>query len=201
MQETGPNSGYFYNTSENSPHLGGNIVGGDPCTWTPTLWSWLIKKFNIKTVVDIGCGEGHTVKYFIDNGCSAYGLEGLSENLKNSVAPMIQWDITQGHLKASKVDLVWCCELVEHIDAKYIHCLMNTLTVGTIVAMTHALPGQEGYHHVNCQPASYWIKLMDAYGFDYLEADTIEARTYALPENRNFKLSWFSVSGLIFKRR
>lgn len=201
MKETSPNSGYFYSTSDSVPHLGGNIIGGDPCTRTPVLWDWLINTYNVKTVVDIGSGEGHTVKYFIEHGCSAYGIEGMEDNVARSVAPVIKWDITKGHLCASKVDLVWCCELVEHIDAKYIHCLMHTLTVGSIVAMTHAQPGQEGHHHVNCKPASYWIKLMDAYGFDYLEQDTLHARQLAQPEDKAFPLSWFSVTGLIFKRR
>ena len=33
--------------------------------------------------------------------------------------------------------------------------------------MTHAVPGQEGYHHVNCQLSEYWIKKLQSIGFEY----------------------------------
>jgi len=32
------------------------------------------------------------------------------------------------------------------------------------VIMTHAVVGQTGYHHVNCQNAPYWIAKMAEYG-------------------------------------
>lgn len=38
--------------------------------------------------------------------------------------------------------------------------------------MTHALPGQVGYHHVNCQPKEYWINLFAQRGFAYKEVET-----------------------------
>ena len=42
--------------SEDSSHLGGNIAGGDPASFYPGLWAWLVSEFKVKTVLDIGCG-------------------------------------------------------------------------------------------------------------------------------------------------
>ncbi len=46
-------------TMVNEGHVGGFIIEKDPATYTPHLWEYLCKKFNIKTVLDVGCGMGH----------------------------------------------------------------------------------------------------------------------------------------------
>jgi hypothetical protein len=54
---------------------------------------------------------------------------------------------------------------VEHIDSQFLGNLKTTFQAAKLVAMTHAAPGQEGWHHVNCQDAAYWIDRMDEFGF------------------------------------
>jgi hypothetical protein len=53
---------------------------------------------------------------------------------------------------------------------------MKTFEKCKVVAMTHAVPGQPGYHHVNCQPAEYWIKKLEGIGFKYNEELSLECR-------------------------
>src|SRR4051794_28051900 len=36
----------------------------------------------------------------------------------------------------------------------------RALANAAVVAMTHAVPGQAGHHHVDCQPPGYWIERM-----------------------------------------
>ena len=38
-----------YAIDENKPHLGGNFPNGDPATWCPSAWKFLIDKYQIKT--------------------------------------------------------------------------------------------------------------------------------------------------------
>ena len=45
-------------------HLGGNINEGDPYTYCPTVWNYLIDRFCIKSVMDLGSGRGHCANYF-----------------------------------------------------------------------------------------------------------------------------------------
>jgi 16S rRNA A1518/A1519 N6-dimethyltransferase RsmA/KsgA/DIM1 with predicted DNA glycosylase/AP lyase activity len=73
--------GYF--GVESQKHLGGYIIGGDSNTYAPEIWDWMINH-NIKSVIDVGCGEGHSTKYFYDNGCEVLGVEGGINAINNS---------------------------------------------------------------------------------------------------------------------
>ena len=42
-----------------------------------------------------------------------------------------------------------------------------------------AVPGQKGYHHVNCQPTSYWETHLAARGFRSSPEDTAEIQRLA----------------------
>jgi hypothetical protein len=62
--------------------------------------------------------------------------------------------------------------------------------------MTHALQGQEGYHHVNCQPASYWIALMGQRGFSV----ALYNDNYRAVAASGGGFNYFMKSGLLFLR-
>jgi 2-polyprenyl-3-methyl-5-hydroxy-6-metoxy-1,4-benzoquinol methylase len=172
------------------------MIGGDPNTYHPTLWSFLMERFSVRTVLDIGCGEGHCVKYFLDAGVEAAGIDGLSSNLDRAVAPVTLHDIRSGPF-TMPVDLVHCCEVVEHIEEQYLAELVGTLSNGRVIAMTHALPGQGGYHHVNCQPSSYWIEKLEGAGYRFLPQETEEGKS-RIRESGTW--TYFVQSGLIFER-
>jgi hypothetical protein len=160
-----------YVIDENNPHLGGNLEGGDASTWCPTAWNFIIEKFNIKSAMDIGAGLGHAAKWFSDQGLTTTAIEGLEYNVKNAVYPCVLHDLTTGPFIQS-VDFVNCIEVVEHIEEEYIDNLLTTLCQGKYLLMTHATPGQDGWHHVNCQPKEYWVNHLKARGFNLLNADS-----------------------------
>lgn len=146
------------------PHLGGNSVGIHKSTYCTKSWDFIIKKYNIKSVLDVGSGRGHAAKWFKENGLESIAIEGLKDNVKNAVYPSICIDLTkQSYI--TNVDLVNCIEVVEHIEEKYINNLLDTICCGKYIFMTHAVPGQDGHHHVNCQPKEYWIEYLESRGF------------------------------------
>lgn len=49
-------------------HLGGAFEQGDPLTNMLDVWGYLLVKFELKSVIDVGCGFGHTLKWFAENG-------------------------------------------------------------------------------------------------------------------------------------
>jgi hypothetical protein len=44
---------------ESEPHLGGNVKEGDPYTFCPQVWSYVIERFGIDSVLDLGSGVGN----------------------------------------------------------------------------------------------------------------------------------------------
>ena len=184
-------------------HLGGYIKGGDPQTFCPHLWRWAIEAFQVKSVLDVGCGEGHSTKFFKDSGCDILGIEGASKAVKDNVVPgdVKQHDFCKGaFLSSQKFDMVWCCEFVEHVEERYLQNILQTFALSEkIILMTHAdLRQKDGYHHVNCQESDYWIKKVEALGFVCHQKMTYEARIVSLEDYPG--VNHFSRSGLVFVR-
>ena len=174
-------------------HLGGNVIGGDPGTFEPHVWKWLVERYRPRDVLDLGCGEGHAASYFRSLGCNAIGMDGVKRNAVQLTVPVVVWDLTAGPFLISNIDMIWCCEVVEHIKDQYVENVVKSLSCGRYIAMTHATTN-DGYYHVNPQPSEYWISKMSDAGFDYLIDDTEESRRYGQG------LFWKN-TGLIFRRR
>ena len=134
------------------------------------------------------------MQWFWDHGVGAIGIDGLRANILNSVADnqLIWLDLTD-HPYRFAVDLVWCCEVVEHIEERYLNNLLWTLSNGRVIAMTHALPGQLGHHHVNLQPPEYWVRHICSYGYEVLDPEPFRK---LITGRKNY----FAQSGLIFRK-
>lgn len=154
----------------NQPHLGGFIHGGDGNTWCPEVWERLIADLEIKSVLDVGCGEGQSLEWFRERGLHAVGVDGSEAACVWSRHEIVQHDFTTGTYDAGEFDLCWCAEFVEHVDEIFTDNFLRTFRSCRFVAMTHAEPGQDGWHHVNCRTTKYWVELMERNGFRYCEA-------------------------------
>ena len=192
-----------------APHLGGWLEF-DGNSWTPWLWSFLIDTFKPVTALDVGCGRGHAARFFLDLGVDAYGIDGSAEARKMASIPQDRFflhDFTTGPAPmlwpVDRFDLVWSCEFVEHVEESFVDNVLDILSRGKVVAMTHATPGQDGWHHVNCQPRDYWVDKMNSIGYQLdVEATT---RSHAYPPEivaqDVLERSWWGRSGMIFARR
>jgi SAM-dependent methyltransferase len=162
----------------NKPHLGGNFIEINPSTYCPQAWKYLIDRFNIKSVLDVGSGRGHAAKWFAQQNLETYAIDGLEDNILNAVHPTVKVDLTETYFSKA-VDLVNCIEVVEHVDEKYLDNLLKTLCSGKYIFMTHGVPGQEGHHHVNCQPTEYWLNQLNQCGYIELTQESETIRTIA----------------------
>lgn len=186
-------------------HLGGYVKGGDVATWCPALWTWVVRKYGITSVLDIGCGEGHSTRFFQGLGCEVRGVEGCQEAIDDSVIRdrITQHDFCNGAYRPeAAVDMVWSCEFVEHVDEQYVHHIIDTFAnARKVILITHAGPDQVGgHHHVNLKPAEYWIHLIEGKGFKYSHALTRKTRTIALKDSYYDYPNHYSERGLAFVR-
>lgn len=179
--------------SEEHPHLGGNVNLGDPFTYSPKAWDYVISRFCIRSVLDLGCGVGNAAHYFHTKGLIVSAVDGLPENTRSEVFPVLRLDLTETHAQ-TRVDLVHCQEVVEHVEERYVENIVKSFQSGKYVFMTHALPNQGGYHHVNEKPKEYWVNLMTGYGFSLLEEDTNRVKQLAAQDGARY----LSESGLVF---
>jgi hypothetical protein len=177
-------------------HLGGNVKIGDPFTYCPSVWNYVIDRFMLDSVMDLGSGCGNAAAYFHRKGMKVVAVEGLETNINSSLFPAVKHDLTIGPV-CTHVDLVHCHEVVEHIEETFLDNLLSSLLCGKLILMTHALPGQFGHHHVNLQPPEYWIEKLKARDAILLMEDT--ARIRALAEKDG--APYMAKSGMIFMNR
>ena len=168
-------SGMF---NDATPHLGGNVREGDPFTYCPSVWDYVVDRFGIKSVLDLGCGLGYSSSYFFKKNIPVLAVDGLQENIDNSIYPAMICDLSKGRVN-TRVDLVHCHEVVEHIEEQYVDNLLASMACGKFILMTNATPGQGGHHHVNEQPTEYWIEKLAKYNCVYLKEDSARIKVLA----------------------
>lgn len=147
-------------------HLGGCLMDGDPLTFMPDIWIQLLETYEINSVLDIGCGPGKNLEWFQNKGLKVLGIEGWKEAIKHCKIPVIEHDYTKGGLEINdNYDLCICTEFVEHVEQQFEQNWFKTILSAKYVLLCHGLPGQNGYHHVNCQNSTYWIERFEQNGY------------------------------------
>lgn len=174
---------------EERPHLGGFITGGDPLSHYPALWEWFVDELDVQSVIDVGCGQSAALAYFWLRGCDVLGVDGIEQETE---WPFLCHDYAEGpYIPSEPFELAWSCEFVEHVEEQFMDNFLATFQCAEMVAMTHAIPGQGGYHHVNCQEKGYWIDALKSIGHRYDAYLTDRARVLA-------GQGYFAYTGLIF---
>jgi len=149
-------------------HLGGHF--GFTAMVTKTF-DYIKDKYNVRSVLDIGCGPAGMVEYANFKGIYAIGVDGDPDLEEKPY--VTKHDFTTGELTLDKTfDLVYSTEFVEHVEEVYVKNFMPLFQRGNYVFISAAAPGQSGHHHVNCKGKNYWINVFNEYGFEYLLTDS-----------------------------
>lgn len=170
-------------------HLGGHfnithVDSGALC--------YLKDTFNIKSMLDIGCGPGGMLQIANKYKISYTGIDG-DPKIPLKPPHFIRHDFTNKFNKHIKADLSWSVEFLEHVEEIYIPNFMELFQNTKITFCTAAPPNKEGYHHVNCKPIDYWIDIFEKFGLKYSEK-----HTRAIRKSSTMKREFVRTTGMVF---
>lgn len=177
-------------------HLGGHL--NKVHTDRDTLL-YLKEKYNIKTMIDIGCGPGDMIDIANLRGINAIGIDGdytLQEDWEAKNINVILHDFSVGPPTIEQqFDLGWSIEFLEHVEEKYLPNFMSVFQKCNYVICTAAPPGQKGHHHVNLQNPEYWHKKFSEYGFVYDEEETKHIKSIS-----GMRKPFIKMNGMFFRK-
>ena len=138
---------------------------------------WLKERFNIKTLLDVGCAYGSHVKLARSMEIDAIGVDG------DWTLPYYEYSKWNDYTLSSCSDLDdvydigWSIEFVEHIAKEYIDNYMHDFQkCKYLIISSYNEEVSGGVHHVNVNIQEDWIKLFTEYGFEYSEELTREMK-------------------------
>jgi len=170
-------------------HLGGH---GNICHTDEGILDYFIENHGVRSFIDIGCGTGEMALMAYEKGLRANCVDG-DDSIDRNIDCVIH-DFTEGSLKLAPHDLSWCVEFLEHVKDIFIHNFMSSFNSKFIV-VTHALPGKNGHHHVNCQYPDYWIRIFNGYGYKLDDELTQKIKSVS-----TMKREFIQNTGLCFRR-
>jgi hypothetical protein len=134
------------------------------------------------TLIDIGCGVGHYLKYIKSNSKKQINLIGIEPSLDKSAAAfdnIIAADITKPIVLSP--GNVMCLEVLEHIPKQYETAAVENIVINCnkYLFISWAAVGQPGDGHVNCKNINDVIKLFESHGFELEHNITAKLKTNA----------------------
>lgn len=137
----------------------------------------LLKKKNISSVYDLGCGEGKYTKIIVENGieCSAYDGNPNTPKITGGIGGILN---LAKPIDLPKVDCVLSLEVGEHIPKEYEQIFIDNICKlsSKMIILSWAIIGQKGTGHVNCQNNPYIIKQFENRGFRYNKEESVILR-------------------------
>jgi len=133
----------------------------------------IIKLLNLKSVVDIGCGQGIWLKEFSKYNTDIFGIDGTHIKERELVINrkfFKKTDLEKKFVIDKKFDIALCLEVAEHLEPSRAKSFVSDLTkVSDVVIFSAAIPFQGGFKHKNLQWQSYWKELFGLFNFNHYD--------------------------------
>lgn len=150
--------------------------------------------WGVKSVIDIGCGDGRYTKFLLDKGFDAEGYDGnpYTPEASGGVCGVLDFAIPQN---LRHYDLVLCLEVGEHVPQErelvFFHNIVNSQP--DYIILSWAVKGQKGFGHFNCRNNDYVIKRMRSFGYQWMVDESKALRATS-------SLRWFKKTLMVFKK-
>jgi len=178
-------------------HGGGTNIDIQALIYAKETW-------NVKSMIDIGCGTGGQVFEAAKLGMHAYGVDGTSDLPKSDNFQQVDYRINSSRFELD-FDLGWSVEFVEHVEEKCIPIFMKDFRKCKRVILTAAPPFWGGKNHVNEQSEIYWVNVFQQFGFDINLEETMAVRNASVTlmngQVRKPRQQFVKIRGLVFERK
>jgi hypothetical protein len=128
--------------------------------------------FGPNSLVDIGCGLGWFISWFLENRpdmpcLGLEGAEGAFEVMASDVRTRCIRRDLRDPVDVALTDYDWSVsiEVAEHIEEDYVLRYLGWITQTPNLLLTAAPPRQTGKGHVNLQPPAYWVDKLRYFGY------------------------------------
>lgn len=129
----------------------------------------LLDMFNIKSVLDVGCGRGAWLKIWGEYNVKIIGIDTKtdSSSLLVSSESFVSHDLSTAFDLGQQFSLVQCLEVAEHLPKNSSDGLIKSLIKhGDIILFSAAPPGQGGENHINEKSYDYWKEAFTKHGYE-----------------------------------
>jgi cyclopropane fatty-acyl-phospholipid synthase-like methyltransferase len=151
--------------------------------------------YNVKTVLDLGCGRGDYAKKIIEHNirCDCYDGHPDTKIITQGICDTI--DLSKPISLAKTYDCVISLEVGEHIPQSCEHNFITNILKHShdLVILSWAIPGQPGDGHVNCKTNDYIINLIEQQKF-YFDSQITQLF------RRQSSLWWFKNTLMFFQK-
>lgn len=174
------------------PHVGGHA---DITHLDEGVLNYFKEKFNVKSMLDIGCGPGGMISLALSKDIDCYGIDGDYRVKDNNPDRIIIHDFAESYYNHNRTfDLAYSCEFLEHVEERFMPNYIQSFKTCNHIITTFAPEGTPGHHHVNCKNQEYWIDKFFSYGFIFDQEITNEVRTKS-----TMKRNFIRENGLYFR--
>ena len=180
----------IYGGTGDKQHLGG-FTDIDLMGVSPAVWKFMIEKYGVHSLLDVGCGRGISTLWFLRHGVNVLCAEGSHDAVEKTMLPdpahqIVEHDFSRGPWWPEKTyDAVWAIEFLEHVSLHHQFNYVTSFRKAALLFVSSSRHG--GWHHTEVHDDDWWVRKFEAYGFRYNEKLTKEIRQVAATE-RNLRV-------------
>jgi hypothetical protein len=154
----------------------------------------ILKKEELNTLVDFGCGMAYYTEEFRLAGINCQAYDGNPNTPLLTLGTARTQDLSVEFDLGEKFDCVLSLEVGEHIPAEFESIYLDNVAkhANGLIILSWAVPGQDGDGHVNCQSNEHIIDEMHLRAFTFDEVATKALRNSST-------LWWFKNTIMVFR--
>jgi predicted TPR repeat methyltransferase len=179
---------------------------GERMGWKDEVYSVIaqsiIKHFDPKSLIDIGCGNGVLLESLRAYNVTTKGIEGSINGVQICTTKglnVAQYDLRKKIVHTDTFDVAVSIEVAEHIEEEYVDIFIDNVCSFSDTIILTASPVDDGgvYHH-NVKDKTYWKeKFLERNYYEVVYVDFLCDLVESIPPRREYLYN----NMIVFKRK